>query len=148
MARAVRESARDPLPMMTLVSQALQPTPNLVVREFGWRYGLTDVQKGGGAESAPSSAPQAPGAAPPQRKQSAYIGGEIRPFRGDYRGAIDTINAFAQRLRGHPAVAEVRLTKMPLDVSSKAVLSGTTLDARPSAGSAEFELVVVLKPLV
>ena len=63
--------------------------------------------------------------------------------------SLDTASpdAFAQRLRAHPAVAEVRLTKMPLNVSPKAVLSGNTLDSRTSSGSAEFELVIVLKPL-
>jgi len=45
-------------------------------------------------------------------------------------------------------VAEVRTTKMPLNVSSKAVLSGNTLDSRAEAGTAEFELVIVLKPRI
>src|SRR5688572_2500699 len=151
-AGAVRASARDPMPMMALVSQALQTSPSLLLREFGWRYGLSEIEKGGSdtaasSTSSSSSSAPAPGTPVPQRKQSAYIAGELRPFRGDYRTAIDTINAFAQRLRAYPAVAEVRLTKMPLNVSPKAVLSGNTLDSRTAAGSAQFELVIVFKPL-
>jgi hypothetical protein len=156
-AKAVRESARDPLPMMAAVSDALQASPNVYVREFGWRYALTDIEKGtegGAAALAPTASPgsgaqPAPGAPPPQRHQSAYLSGEIRPFRGDYRGAIDTINALAERLRQNPAVAEVRTLKMPLNVSPKAALSGNTLDStRAEAAPAEFELVVVYKPRV
>ena len=147
-AGAVRASARDPLPMMALVSQALQTSPGLVLREFGWRYGLSEIEKGGSDTVAPaSSSAPAPGTPVPERRQSAYVAGELRPFRGDYRAAIDTINAFAQRFRASPAVAEVRLTRMPLNVSPKAVLSGNTLDSRTASGSAQFELVIVLKPL-
>jgi hypothetical protein len=151
-AKALRESARDPVPMMAAVSAALQPAPNVVLREFGWKYGTNDVDKSGdnlAAAASPASArgAPAPGAAPAARHQSAFITGEIRPFRGDYRVAIDTINALAERLRQNPAVAEVRTLKMPLNVSPTAALSGTTQTAsRPESSTAEFELVVVLKP--
>ena len=145
--QAIRESARDPLPMMALVSQALQATPNVVIRDFGWKYGLTEIEKGAESSTAVPP-PPAPGTPPPARRQSAYITGEIRPFRGDYRAAIDTINGIAGRLRAQPSVAEVRATKMPLNVSPKSVLSGNTLDSRAETGSAEFELVIVLKPKV
>jgi len=145
-AKAVRENARNPLPMMALVSQAVQPSPNLVIREFAWRYGVTPIERG--SESSPAAAPvsPSPGAPPPARRQSAYVSGEIRPFRGDYRAAIDTIEGLAARLRGNPAVEEVRTTKMPLNISPKSVLSGNTLDSRGESGTAEFELVIVLKP--
>ncbi len=147
-AQAVREKARDPMPMMATVSQALQASPNIVLREFGWRYGVADIEKGA-SESASAQARPLPGATPPDRRQSAYLSGEIRPFSGDYRAAIETINALAGRLRAHPSVAEVRTTKMPLNVSPQAALSGNTLDAsRAQTGTAEFELVVVFKPRV
>jgi hypothetical protein len=154
-AKQVRESARDPVPMMAAVSEALQTSPNVVLRDFGWRYGLTDIEKaaegaaGGSAGAASASSQPAPGAPPAARRQSAFLSGEIRPFRGDYRGAIDTINALAERLRKNPAVAEVRATKMPLNVSPTAALSGNTLDStRTEAAKADFELVVVFKPRV
>ena len=83
----------------------------------------------------------------PERRQSAYVNGGY-PVRGDYRAAIDTIDGIAGRLRAHPAVAEVKTTKMPLNVSSKAVLSGNTLDSRAEASAAEFELLIVFKPKV
>ena len=145
--QAIREAARDPLPMMVLVSQAVEASPNVVLRDFGWRYGLTEIEKGAETSAVVPAAP-APGAPAPQRRQSAYVTGEIRPFRGDYRAAIDTINGIAARLRAHPSVAEVKTTKMPLNVSPKAVLSGNTLDSRAESGTAEFEFIIVLKPKV
>jgi hypothetical protein len=156
-AKALRETARDPVPMMAAVSQALAASPTIVLREFGWRYGTNDIEKGNeGSMAAAATAsvpgstqPPAPGAAPPARHQSAFVSGEIRPFLGDYRGAIDTINGLAERLRQNPAVAEVRTTKMPLNVSPKSALSGNTLDAtRAETGKAEFELVIAFKPKI
>jgi hypothetical protein len=147
-AQALRESARDPVPMMAAVSAALAPSPTVVLREFGWRYGTGEIDRGGSASAAASGgAKPAQGAAAPARRQSAFITGEIRPFAGDYRAAIDTINGLAQRLRQNPAVAEVRAVKMPLNVSPTAALSGNTQSAARTEG-AEFELVVVFKPRV
>jgi hypothetical protein len=151
-AKALRESARDPVPMMAAVSAALQAAPNVVLRDFSWKYGTTDVQKGGDnvAAASPASAPGSPApAASAGRHQSASITGEIRPFRGDYRAAIDTINALAERLRQNPAVADVRTVKMPLNVSPTAALSGNTQSAsRSESSTADFELVVVFKPRI
>jgi hypothetical protein len=145
-AKAIRESSREPLPMMALVAQALQSSPDIVLREFNWRYGVSTIEKGADSAAEPAAqAKPAPGAAAPARRQSAYLSGEIRPFRGDYRAAIATINGLAGRLREHPSVAEVRTTKMPLNVSPTAVLSGNTLPTRADTGTAEFELVIVLK---
>ena len=146
--KSLRESSRDPVPMMSLVSQALEPSPNLVVREFSWRYAVAPIEKGGETTTPTAAATPAPGAPAPARRQSAFLAGEIRPFRGDYRAAIDAINGLATRLRAMPQVEEVRTTRMPLNVSPKSVLSGNTLDSRSDSGTAEFELTIVLKPRV
>lgn len=147
-AKAIRETSRDPVPMMALVSQALEAMPDITLRELAWRYGRGDIQKGAEASTAAPPAQAAPGVAPPARHQSAYLSGEIRNFRGDYRAAIATIEALAERLRRYPSVAEVRTTKMPLDVSPKAVLSGNTLDTTVETGTADFEMVIVLQPRI
>jgi hypothetical protein len=150
--KALRESARDPGPMMAAVSAALQPASNIVLRELGWKYSTTNVERGGDNTAAAPS-PASTGSASPKvqaaRHQSAYITGEVRPFRGDYRAAIDTINGLAERLRQNPSVAEVRANRMPLNVSPTAALSGNTqASTRPEASTAEFELVVVFKPRI
>jgi hypothetical protein len=150
-AKALRDNTRDPVPMMSVVSSALEPDSNVLLREFGWKYGVGEIEKGmeGTATITGSTIQQMPGVPPPARRQSAYVSGEIRPFRGDYRAAIDTINGLVSRLRLNPAVFEIKASKMPLNVSPKAALSGNTLDAsRTEAGSAEFELIIVFKPQI
>ena len=62
--------------------------------------------------------------------------------------AIAFLLAIPARLRSNPAIEDVRATKMPLNVSPKSVLSGNTLDSRSESGTAEFELVIVMKPRV
>ena len=131
--------------MMAAVSAALAPSPNVVLKEFVWKYGNADVEKGADNTSARPAAPK--GSPQALRRQSAIIAGEIRAFRGDYRGAIETIDGIAQRLRQNPAVADVRTLKTPLNTSPTAALSGTTQSAA-RADSAEFELIVVFKPRV
>jgi len=81
-----------------------------------------------------------------QRKESALIDGEVRPFRGDYRSAIVTINGFAGRLAEEADVSEVRVVKLPLNVNPALSLSGNTLDNPEQGGTAEFKLLLVLKP--
>ena len=56
--KALRESARDPVPMMAAVSAALEAAPNVFIREFGWKYAPTDIEKGGdnAAVASPASA--------------------------------------------------------------------------------------------
>jgi hypothetical protein len=80
------------------------------------------------------------------RRQSALIEGEIRPFRGDYRSAIETINAFATRLGKDQTVAEVRVVKLPLNVNPALSLAGNTLDNPDQSAIADFKVLLVLKP--
>ena len=145
-AQKLRESVRTPELLMSIVSKALETSPNIVVGEFGWKHGLSEIETGGsGVRAMPGAAP-APGGTSPTRKQSGLVEGEIRPFRGDYRAAIETIIAFANRLAADPAVAEVRVVKLPLNINPSLALSGNTLDSREQSGSADFRLLLVLKP--
>jgi hypothetical protein len=133
---------------MALLGRALERSPAIVIREFGWRYGIAEipVEGSGGREATPSDRAQAAPGPAGQRKESALIDGEVRPFRGDYRSAIDTINSFAERLRDEPEVAEARVVKLPLNVSPALSLSGNTLDNPEQGGTAEFKLLLVLTP--
>jgi hypothetical protein len=150
-AAKLREKVRTPQRMMTLVSQAVEVSPTVVIKQFGWKYGNTEIE----TEAAPrqttganAPAPTPGSAAPLLRRESALIEGEIRPFRGDYRSAIVSINALAGRLGALPAVAEVRVVKLPLNVNPSLSLSGNTLDnpEQTANATAEFKLLVLLKP--
>jgi len=153
-AQKLRDGAHTPLEMMSLVSQALESSPNIVVRQFQWQYDPNEIDsgtRGARASEAAPPPPPAPGllplAAPPvARKQSGLIEGEVRPFRGNYRRAIDMINDFANRIEKDPAVAEVRVVKLPLDVNPTLQLSGNTLDSPDQTGTADFKLLIVFKP--
>ncbi len=154
-AQKLRAGVRSPEPVMALVSRALAGSPDIVLKELAWKYGTTEItaERAGppaaGAAAAPAPTPL-PGVPVPAvvRKQSALIEGEIRPFRGDYRAAIGVINAFATRLGKDPQVAEVRIVKLPLNVNPSLALAGNTLDSPDQSTTAEFKLVVVLKPNV
>ena len=151
LAQELRKSARTPDTVMALLSRALEASPAGVVRELGWKYGATDISSERsapapvGAATAPAPVPAAPGAA---RRQSALIDGEIRPFNGDFRAAIATINDFAARLGKDPRVQEVRVIKLPLNVNPTQPLAGNTLDSPDQNTAADFKLVLVLKPEV
>ena len=69
----------------------------------------------------------------------------MRPFRGDYRAAIDAINRFADTLSQQPEVAEVRVVKMPLNINPSLTLSGNTTENLEQTGKAEFKLLLVMK---
>jgi hypothetical protein len=147
-AQRLRESTHTPQRMMTLVGRALETSPTVVIREFGWKYGTANIEVDGGGGGTRELAAPAPAAGlAPQRKESALIDGEIRPFRGDYRSAIAAINGMAARIAQEPDVAEVQVMKLPLNVNPALSLSGNTAEAaEQQAGTAEFKLLVVMKP--
>lgn len=154
-AQKLRADRRTPEKLMQIVAAALEPSPDIVVRELGWKYGRTDIESTGApadpraaaaaAPPAPTPLPGAPAASAP-RRQTALIEGEIRPFRGDHRAAIDAINSLAERLRRDPAVQDVRVDKLPLNVNPGLQLSGNTLDSRTEGATAEFRLFIALRP--
>lgn len=144
-AQKLRESARTPEMMMGIISNALEASPAIALRELGWKYALDEIESGGTAVRSASESSAPAGVILP-RKQSGLIEGEVRPFRGDYRAAIDTINEFADRLGRDPAVQQARVVKLPLNVNPTLALTGNTLDSREQAGTAEFKLLIVLKP--
>ena len=149
-AQKVRDSVRTPQHVMSIVSRAIDASPTVVIKEFGWKYGAAAIEtEGPAARPAGVEVAPPPGAGPgAARKESALIDGEIRPFRGDYRSAIVTINALAGRIAEDPGVAEVRVVKLPLNVNPSLSLSGNTLDnpEQTAAATAEFKLLVILKP--
>lgn len=145
-AQKLKETARTPEMLMVILSKALETNPNIVIREFGWKYGASEIDTGDSGARSAAGAARGPGGTAALRQQSGLLAGEIRPFRGDYRAAIESITAFADRLASDPAVAEVRVVKLPLNVNPALALSGNTVDTREQSGTADFKLLLVLKP--
>jgi hypothetical protein len=139
---------RSPQPFMQTVSRAIDATPEIFLQEISWMYGTERPESSGIA--APGAAPRVakPAAAPGSEvlQQSGSITGEVRPFQGDYRAAIASINRLAERLARDPAVAEVKVIKLPLNVNPDLALSGNTRSAAEQSGTADFKIALTLKP--
>jgi hypothetical protein len=150
--RKIGATTRSPETMMEIVSAALEENPAVYMRLFGWKYDRAEISADGAATKTAPATP-APNAPPPPpggdtRIQSALIEGEVRPFRGDFRAAIDSIKAFAGTLSKRPEVADVKIVKLPLDINPTLSLSGNTTENREQIGKAEFKLIIVFKPSV
>lgn len=145
-AARIRALSRTPEPWMRIVSGALERSPGIVIAALSWKHGVTEIASGSTGATGVSAAgtPSAGGGA--ARRQSGLIEGEVRPFRGDYRAAIQAINAFAGHLAAHPSVTEVRIVKLPLNINPQLALSGNTLGAPEGSGAADFRILMVLKP--
>jgi hypothetical protein len=123
---ALRAQARTPEAAMRAVGQVLVGYPTVSLSKLAWRYAA-----GKQGEAA--------------LREETEVSAEIRPFDGDYRAALRLIEDFVQALRRQPGVAEVRVLELPVNLDSKAGLSGNTLDAPDAAAAAaQFKLEVVM----
>jgi hypothetical protein len=145
LAEKLQSSVTTPERFYQVVGQALATSPEIVLTEFNWQYSATEFEAGTAAGAPRSSTPPANTSGNAARKQSGLIAGQVRDFKGDFRLAINSINALAERLRNDPAVDSVRIVQLPLNVSPTLALSGNTSDNPAQVGAAEFKLVLVLK---
>ncbi|MBU0623147.1 MAG: hypothetical protein KJ795_15010 [Gammaproteobacteria bacterium] len=121
------------------LSQYSQP-PQTVLRDLTIvldNFGRVEVDK---VEWKPSAQDAAPS---PYPAQVITLDGSLTGFGSDYRAALDYLERFQQSLiqRGYTVSAK----KMPLDLSSKASISG---DARSKEGNpAQFTLQIVWRKI-
>ena len=139
-AEQIRAAQRTPEKMFSIVSHALDGSPEINLTRIEWHYGdsVTKAAKPG------MNSAQAPRAELGKLVQSGLVYGEISHFNGDYRAAMNVIRHFAQQIAQDDAVADVDAVKLPLDVRSEAALTGSTA---PAAGkdTAHFELAIVFR---
>lgn len=74
--------------------------------------------------------------------QAALVNGRIEPFNGNFREAMETVNRFAEDLRGRESVYDVEIVALPLDTSSGAALQGNIQSLQRQA---DFTLKLVLE---
>ena len=146
-AKQIKESSRSPELLMAVVSHALDTRPSVILSQLKWK--LSD-QPTGPEDTALSRQPLPSGPAPQNTKpgekwQIGYIEGEINPFNGDYRAAINEIQALADRMEQDAAVESVTILQLPLDINSSSALSGTTLEKESPVTNAKFKLKLLLK---
>jgi hypothetical protein len=152
MAQTLQRESRDPERLMAVVSHALDSSADIALAKLNWKHSAAQssaVQSSSEDESAKS--PRAGGSQPTslvaaaEQGEAAYLEGEVAPFFGDYRSAIASIQAFADKLRHDKAVAEVSVMHLPLDIDPASSLSGSTLNGNASSSNARFTLKVVLR---
>lgn len=137
----------DPFPVLKIISQTMNGFPLVTIDEISWSAGADPNTKitseedkladkgvlaytGTGAEEADYN-----------YYHIAVLKGAIKPFNGDYRTALDMINAFATDLRNRENVRNVNVLSLPLDISSEANLQGTS---NTLPGEARFSVRVVM----
>jgi hypothetical protein len=135
----LKQDIRTPVRLMRVVSRTLETSPEVGLMRLAWKYSVP----GEGVDKAQPTASQAAGG---RWQEWGVIEAEIRPFHGDYRAAMASINRFSDKLKRDPEVASASVTQMPLDVHSALALSGNTLDtASTDSVRAEFKLKLVLR---
>ena len=72
-----------------------------------------------------------------------HVGGRLTDFNGDFRMAINQVTRLAEDLRARPDVAQVQITRMPIEISSSRSLSATT-DPSKVDKDAQFALRIVM----
>lgn len=133
---AERLAAYTPAPreLLAKLARVLDAFPAVQIAGLGWHgsFNPDAAAEGAGAEAA---APE--GALP---AQVMLVSGEIWPFDGDYRKALDTI----ERLRAALAQQglEAKAVKLPLDLRPESTLSGGA-EAQAAGRHAPFELRIV-----
>ena len=132
----IRARLRTPEKMFSIVSQALDHSPSILLQRIEWHYGDLPPAKDGSIVQQSFQ--------PDQQVQRGVVYGELSQFAGDYRSAMQIINDFAQQIARSDAVAEVKALKLPLDIRSEAGLNGSTT-VLPGKETAQFQLAVVLK---
>ena len=147
-AKKISENRRTPELMMKTVSLALDANPSITLNRLKWVHSsqTSDPEEASSQQqAAPANLADTANATSNKKWQIGYIEGEIKPFSGDYRAAIQDINTFAASLKKNEAVADVAILQLPLNINSGSGLSGTTLEKNTLAPSAKFKVKVLLK---
>jgi hypothetical protein len=137
-AEQIRAGVRSPETMFSIISHALDVSPNIQLQRLEWRYGDSTKSDTGANPAA------APAAGSGSLLQTGIVYGEVTRFAGDFRAAMNVINTFLQVIARDGAVAEVKVLKLPLDVRSSSALNGTTT-ATPGKEAVQFEVAVIFK---
>jgi hypothetical protein len=138
-AAAGKLATYSPMPgeFLGRVSAVLDGFPGVQVSGLAWQSTFNPAAVGNPAPEAPPAAPPAQDALP---AQVMILSGDIWPFDGDYRGALDVVD----RLRAAFAAEGLEATALtlPLDLRPEATLSGGAGE-QVGARRAQFSLKIV-----
>ncbi|MET0265042.1 MAG: hypothetical protein ABW202_05460 [Duganella sp.] len=142
-----------PWPMVAMVSQALEQSPQIRLLQLDWKVDLPGA-RAGSAQAVVNNAGGAPASVAPMSSllagipvrppQALLLEAEILADEDDYRQAVDTMQAFAQQLAANPRLL-VQVDKPPLDTRPSVRLQGKA-GAQAAAAHPKFTLNLVWKP--
>ena len=143
-ARILERTRSTPLPVMQLLGRVLRDYPVLRIHELEWRVRReTGAPRRGGGRGravgfAGTTGSNAPGVLAGPR-EAAVVHGQVFPFDGDFRKALQMVQDFAQALASREGVLDVEVLTMPLNVSPTESLKGD-VGASPGADRARFSI--------
>ena len=145
----------SPWQMVSMVSAALEQSPQIRLLQLGWKVDLPGQPSTGapvlvnGSTGAATVTPMSSLLAgiPARPPQSLQVEAEILSPEDDYRNAVNTMNQFARQLATNQRLL-VQVDKPPLDTRPTVRLDGKAGAATASGSSAraKFTLNLVWKP--
>lgn len=138
-AQRIRGALRTPERMLVVISRALDISPDVALRRVDWRYGVP-AEAAGDAMPAQGSGSAATG----EPREVGVVVAEITRDAQDHRAVLDRIRGFTASLAAYPQVEEVRVLRLPMDITSSSALSGTTAEIVRSP-QARFEVAVIFR---
>ncbi|MET3105473.1 hypothetical protein AAKU58_000282 [Oxalobacteraceae bacterium GrIS 1.18] len=143
------KNASSPNALLLLISHALDRLPQLTLNTLSWEVaGPTppaDPANPAPAAGAATTLPAALIGIPVKPGEIVTIKGEVLPFKGNYRAALDAVDQFAAQLKNNPGV-QVEIIRMPLDLRPGVPLNGE-LGNPATALTAEFEIKITRSAL-
>ncbi len=135
--------------LMSEVSHALDALPQIVINQLQWKI----------VDPASLAAPVDPNAPPPtgdtgpqpiilglpeKPAEILLIDGEIKPFDGDYRAALDSVRMFVAALQKNPQL-KATVTLQPIDTNPNVKLENKAGEATTDM-KASFAIKLIRKP--
>jgi len=144
--QTLKDHKSTPLPTVQAISNALERFPSIRLENIEWIATTNPDQAMGDDKPLSGIQPQSPITAPVAGPQYSFyhvamFNAHLENFDGDYREGIATINEFTEILRTQNAVYDIRIIKLPIDVSSTVNLQGNTQSV---ATEATFSIRLVM----
>lgn len=146
--RMMNENVPLPDQMMSDVSRALDVLPQVVIKQLQWKVvdpATLTIAADPNAQPPAIDVPQALIMGMPDKPaQVLTIDGEIQPFNGNYRAALDSVQKFVMLLEKNPRL-KATITLQPINTSPTVVLQNT-VSQPPLEKTASFSIQLVRKP--
>lgn len=136
----------SPLPLLQVFSHALEQAPSIALDRVEWLVASTPEED----DKTKTRTTNRSVPVPVPVRDPAYLHyhiatfhGHITPFDGDYRSAIELIDALAAAMKTETNVVQTQVTAYPIDVRSNTSVTGNTLPSK-AQHDAKFSVRVVL----